>query len=737
VHALLARLGRWCARRYWVVLVVWIVVLVGLLVARNHFGGVFANDYTVPGSSSARGADVLKADFPQQSGYAGQIVFAAPAGQQIAAATDAVNQSVANVTQLPHVVAATSPFAVPNSPLVSRDGRIAYATVSFDVVPSGLGDAYRDSLDRAVKPARDAGLSVEYGGGAGQIGQSTKDLRSEAIGLSLALVLLLIMFGSLVAALVPLLSATAAVFSGLALLGLLAAAYTLPTTAPTVATLLGLGVAVDYGLFLVARHREGLDAGTPAVRSIGEAAATSGAAVVVAGSTVVIAILGLYLSGVPFVGALGGASAVMVILSMVAALTLVLALLGLMGRHIRSLRARLRERTRRRQTTRPAPPRTSDAAHPGEQGVFARWGRAVSAHPWPWAIGATVLLLVLAAPVLSIRFGQIDASADPTSQTDRRAYDLISEGFGPGANGPITVVVSVPAGQAQADTQSMLTNLQNTLTSTAGVAGVGAPVLSSSGHTALLTVTPTTAPQAEATTDLVDRIRDTVLPTVPATTYLTGTTAGSVDFTDRVVHRLPLIIGVVVLLALLVLTVAFRSLAIGIKAAAMNLVSVAASYGFVVAVFQWGWGSSLIGLDEKVPIPAFVPMFMFAIIFGLSMDYEVFLLSRVHESYQATGDERRSVAVGIGATARVISTAAAVMIVVFSSFVLDNQAVVKMLALGMAFSVLIDASVVRMILVPALMTLLGARAWWIPRWLDRVVPNVSIEGGRPAQETRA
>ncbi|GFJ96617.1 MMPL family transporter [Phytohabitans rumicis] len=338
----------------------------------------------------------------------------------------------------------------------------------------------------------------------------------------------------------------------------------------------------------------------------------------------------------------------------------------------------------------------------------------VSSHPWPWGIAALVILGLLAVPLFSIRFGQVDAGTDPTSQTDRRAYDLIASGFGPGANGPLTVVVSLPSGQSSTDTQNTLSSLQQTLAKTAGVASVSTPQVNQAGTTAVLNVIPTTGPQDAATTDLVGDIRDDVLPPTKLTTYVTGSTAGNVDFTDRVVSRMPLLIAAVVFLALLLLTAAFRSLSIGLKAAAMNLLSVAAAYGVVVAVFQWGWGSSLVGVDETVPIPAFVPMLMFAIIFGLSTDYEVFLLSRVHEAYLSTKDSHRSVAIGIGSTARVITTAAAIMIVVFTSFVIDPDPTVKMLAVGMAASVLIDASIVRMVLVPSVMSILGDRAWWIP-----------------------
>ena len=733
MNAFLDTVGRWCAKRHWQVIVAWVIILGALIGLRSVFGGHFENNYTVTGSESAQGLSVLKKEFPAQGGYAGQIVFHAPTGS-VATQTNAVNTAMANVAKLPHVLNAVSPFAVPNSPQVAKNGTTAYGNVSWDVVPPSLDTAYLHQLDNAVAPARTAGLQVEYGGGAGQIGQTTDDKASEIIGLSCALVLLLFMFGSVVAAVMPLLSALFSVFAGLALVGLLAAAITFPTTAPTVATLLGLGVAIDYGLFLMARHREQLDHGVPVIKSAGRATATSGAAIVVAGSTVVVSILGLYVSGVPFVGAMGLASAIVVAVAMLAALTLMPAFMGVAKQNVRAIKDRraAKRATRGNVDEVTAAARlakltaASDEAH--ENSAFARWGRKVSNRPWPWAIAATGVLVVLAIPLFSLRLGQLDAGTNPTSESIRRAYDLIATNFGPGANGPLTVVVQLPSGNSPQANQTLLANTQSTLSKTPGVAAVAPPSVNSANTTAVINVVPTTSPQDAATTKLANDLRDSVLPTVPAKTYVVGTTAGYIDFTAKIAKRMPWLILTVVLLAFVLLTVAFRSIVIATKAAILNLLSVAAAYGVVVAIFQWSWGSSLINIHEKLPIPAFVPMLMFAIVFGLSMDYEVFLISRVHEAWTKTGDAHRSVAIGIGSTARVITTAAGIMIVVFTSFVLDPDPTVKMLAIGMAAAVLIDASIIRMILVPAVMSLLGRHAWWIPRWLDRIMPNLDIEG---------
>ena len=738
MHGFLDRLGRGAARYHWFVIGGWLIIVAGLFVLRSAFGGTYVNDYTVPGSESSAGLNVLNQDFSEAGGYSGSIVFHANSGK-VSDQAAAVQTTMTNVGKLPDVVSATDPLATSQSAYISKDGTIVNAPVSFSVVPASLDTTYLDSLNTAVQPARSAGLQVEFGGGAGEIGQQADDVFSEAIGLALALLLLFLMFRSIVASALPLVSAVFSVGAGLAIIGLLAAVKDFPVSAPTVATLLGLGVAIDYGLFLVSRHREQLDDGMSIEQSVGQAESTSGAAILVAGGTVVIAILGLFVSGVPFVGALGLASAIVVAVTVLAALTLIPALLGLARSSVLNRKDRRRVAAERELEARLADPdavaehrveehERRNALH--EQSAFARWGRRVSDRPWPYGIVATLVLVVLAIPLFSMNLGQLDAGTDPAQDSSRKAYDLVAQGFGPGANGPLTVVVQLPS-QNATDNQNLLTGLTSTLQKTSGVAAVQPATTNDAGTTAIINVIPTTSPSSAETEDLVNRIRDDVLAGQQEPTYVVGTTAGYVDFTEKVASRMLWLIGAVVLLAFLLLTVAFRSLLIGVKAAVLNLLSVGAAYGVIVAVFQWGWGSSLVGIDETVPIPSFVPMLMFAIVFGLSMDYEVFLLSRVHEAWAATKNSHRAVAIGIGATARVITTAAAIMIVVFLSFVLDDDPTVKMLAVGMAAAVLIDASIVRMILVPAIMTLLGDRAWWLPRWLDRITPNIQLEGGTP------
>ncbi|MGZ4581766.1 MAG: MMPL family transporter, partial [Nocardioidaceae bacterium] len=436
--------------------------------------------------------------------------------------------------------------------------------------------------------------------------------------------------------------------------------------------------------------------------------------------------------GLAFIGALGLAAALVVVVTMISALTLVPAFMGLARENVRALTARVRAH-KEGLTAQEQAAETAAATHEQhEHSAFARWGRMVSSHPWPWGVASVVLLVFLAIPLLSLRLGQLDNGTNPKSDSSRRAYDLVTQGFGVGQNGPLTVVLKMPKG---ANTQSVVQDATTKLTAAHDVASVSPANVNSAGTVAVLNVIPKTNPQAEATTNLVTDVRDTVLPGIHAKGYVVGTVAGYYDFTNKVASRMIWLILAVVLLSMVLLGIAFRSVVIPLKAAVLNLLSVGAAYGVVIAVFQFGWGSSLIGIDQHLPIPAFVPMMMFAIVFGLSMDYEVFLLSRVHEAWLHLGDAHRAVAVGIGSTARVITTAASIMVVVFTSFVLNSDPTVKMLAIGMAAAVLIDASVVRMVLVPSVMSILGARAWYMPRWLQRVVPNLELEG--PLEEPAA
>ncbi|MFH9887840.1 MMPL family transporter [Streptomyces luteogriseus] len=724
----LRRLGEWCARHFVIVIIAWLVALVALQVVSREFGGAYSDNFSLPQAQAQKGLDVLKAHDPQAGGYSSQIVLRDDQ-QPLTALGSQMSTTVADLEKLPHVLSAQNPLSAPATPSgqqnvgpLSDDKKTAYITVRFDVQPSTLGDDYLSGVDTSVQPLRSAGAEVEYGGPLGELARPAADDRvSELIGFGVAVIVLLVGFGSVIAAVVPLLSALISVVGGLAILGLLAAAFTFATVSPTLATMIGLGVGIDYALFMLTRHRQNLFDGMDPVRAAGQAASTSGHAVLVSGCTVIIALAGLSASGVSFISLLGVAAAVTVVSAVVGALTLVPALLGFIGRHID------------RYHVRPPVAETEAGAGDTPQGTWHRYAQRVERRPLWFLSAGVAVVVVLAIPLFSIQLGHIGDGADPTSFTDRRAYDLMADAFGPGSNGPLTVVIdqtNVP----QSQRSGLASKAQQSLDKVQGAAVVTPLTPTQDGDLLVGTVYSTKSPQNSATTDLTNRLVDDTLPdTVQGTDakgYVTGTTATQVDFRDIVASQLPVIIAVVVGLAFLIILAVFRGLLVAVKAAVLNVLSIAASYGVVVAVFQWGWGGPALGVHGKVPIESYVPMMMFAIVFGLSMDYEIFLLSRVHEAWLRTGDAKRSVAHALEITARVITCAALIMVSVFAAFIVSDNIVVKMLGLGLAVSVLIDATVVRLLMVPAVMTLLGRHAWWMPRWLDRVMPHIDAEGAK-------
>ncbi|MFE2017398.1 MMPL family transporter [Streptomyces sp. NPDC059499] len=734
----LRRTGEWCAHHFVIVIVLWLAALAGGQALQHLYGGDYSDNFAIPGTQSQDGLDVLKAHAPQAGGYSSQVVLHDPS-DPLSAVSSEVSTVVASLQKLPDVLSVQNPLSsdtpttTPNVGPLSTDGKTAYITVRFSVQPSTLGDGYLDGVDAAVQPLRAKGVEVEYGGSLGELARpEANDRTSEAIGFAVAVLVLLIGFGSLLAALLPLVTALICVVFGLALLGLLAAAMTFATVSPTLATMIGIGVGIDYALFLVTRHRQNLMDGRDPVTAAGMATATSGRAVLLSGCTVIIALCGLWVSGISFIGKLGLAAAVTVVTAVLGALTLVPAMLGLIGRHIDRIHVR-----KPVAETEPDPEpaagtgTTAGKAAPGSGGTWHRYAQRVERRPWWFLTGGVVVLAVLAIPLFSIQLGHIGDGADPKSFTDRRAYDLMTSAFGPGSNGPLTIVIDQSA-VAQDDRSALESQAEQALTKVPNAALITPLTPTSDGDVLTATAYSVAAPQDEKTTELTNHLTDDVLPDAvsgtSADTYVTGTTAAQVDFLDIVSSRLPLIIVVVVGLAFLVILAVFRGVLVALKAAVLNVLSIAASYGVVVAVFQWGWGGPALGVSGDVPIESYVPMMMFAIVFGLSMDYEIFLLTRIHEAWLRTQDPKASVAHALEITARVITCAALIMVSVFAAFLISDNIVVKMLGLGLAASVLIDATVVRLLLVPAVMTLLGRAAWWSPRWLDRILPKVEAEG---------
>ncbi|MFD8597853.1 MMPL family transporter [Kitasatospora sp. NPDC059646] len=762
-RGLLWRVGGWCARHPVVVIVGWLLVLAGVQVADRTVGGTYSDDFSLPGTQAQDGRDVLQAHEPAAGGTSAQVVL--HDDQPLTAFQAQVDQAVTSLQHLPHVLSAQDPLpppgqSAPPGGALSSDGRTAYITVRFDENPSTLGTGYLSRVDAAVAPLRQAGVQVEYGGPLGELARPAPDDRvSELIGFAVAVLVLLAGFGSVVAAGLPLVSALVAVVVGLGLLGLLAALTTFATVAPTLATMIGLGVGIDYALFLLTRHRQNLMDGADPPTAAGHAVATSGRAVLISGCTVVIALAGLSVSGIGFMAKLGLAAGVTVVTAVCGALTLLPATMGLIGRRMDrfTVRTPVAEGTSAKDGT-GASARDGTGASaadgtgassaedgtssdgPSADGVWHRYARRVEHRPWWYLAAGLATVVILAVPLPSIQLGHIGDGADPTSFTDRRAFDLMSAAFGPGSNGPLTVVVDQSAVPA-ANRPALASSVQQALTGVPNTASTAPLQTSGDGAVLFTTVVPAQAPQDRATTDLVGHLADTVLPDAvagtAAATYVTGTTAAQVDFLDLVASRLLPIIAVVVGLAFLIILVVFRAPLVALKAAVLNLVSIAASYGVLVAVFQWGWGGPTLGVSGKVPIESYVPMMMFAIVFGLSMDYEVFLLSRVHERWRATGDSRGAVAHALETTARVIGCAALIMVSVFAAFIVSDNVVIKMMGLGLAVSVLIDATVVRLLMVPAAMTLLGGSAWWTPRWLDRILPHIDAEGNNASPADRS
>ncbi|MEU3496570.1 MMPL family transporter [Kitasatospora cineracea] len=706
MSTLLGRLGGAAAARPWRTVAAWVLLIGAIFGLAQAFGGEPRDNYRVPGTRSTAGMDLLNARFPDSSGTSARVVVHDRGGRALpAGALAGLREQLAG---LPHALSVTGPIP-------SRAGDTALLTVGYDVkVTDFKGSAGLDALRAAARSTTDAGYQVEFGGELPE-NFSAPNGTAEAIGMVAALVILVLALGTVIAAGLPLLVALAGLGAGTGLITLLSAVTDISGIAPTVASMVGLGVGIDYALLLVSRHVEGLRRGLDARAAAAEANATAGSSVVVAGATVLVSLFGLKLAGLSVYASFGYATFATVGAVMAAALTLVPALAALAG-------PRLLRRAERRAPAAPAAPAAAGGAgaRPGPTRT-ERWARLVGRRPVAAAVLSLAVLLGLAAPMLGMRTWPQDAGSQASGNTTRKAYDLIAGAYGPGANGPLLLAVDL-----RKLPESELPALEGRMAADPGVAAVQPARFNAARDAAVISVQPTTGPQDRATAKLLQRLRGGGLPTgVEAT----GTVAAFSDISDRLSQRLWVVVPFVVALSLILLTVLFRAPVIAVKAAAMNLLSVAAAYGVMTAVFQHDASAGLLGLPHAVPVSSWVPILMFTVLFGLSMDYEVFLLSRVREDWLATGDARGSVVRGLSSTGRVISSAAAIMVAVFTGFAIDPDITVKMIGVGMAAAVLVDATVVRMVLVPATMTLLGHRNWWLPGWLDRLLPELRVEPG--------
>jgi putative drug exporter of the RND superfamily len=708
----LERLGRFSAKRRWWVLGVWLLIAIALGAAAAPAGKPFRDVFTIPGTDSQAAISVLDQRFPQANLPSAQVVLHDSKG---AVPTAAVTAAGAAIGKLPQVESVSPPK-------VSANGETVLLTVTYSVAPDDIDLDTIDRLDGATAAARSAGLTVAYGGQVIDFveQQTAPQNHADEIGLLAAVIILLFVFGTVVAAFLPLIVALTGVTIATLILTVVATGVTVGTVAPILGSMIGLGVGIDYSLLIVSRFRQERDGGTPVDDAIGTAIGTAGSASLFAGMCVAIALCGLWFAGVPYVSTLGFSSALFVGVMVLAALTLLPALLGVLGPHISRLRVL------------PKPKKVKEEG----TGFWYRWGHEVARRAWLFVVASLIILLALAAPALSMRLGFTTDADAPIGSTQRDAYDLVTAGFGAGENGPLLITVALPTATAANEAPDIASaeKLLAAIKATKGVASVTPPLPNSARDAAVALATPTAAPNAPSTEALVRTLRDRVIPEATKGTALAGqvhvggVTAELIDLTDRMNSRLALVIGSVVLGAFILLMMVFRSILVPLKAAIMNLLSIGAAYGVIVAVFQWGWGKGLIGLEETIPIVAFVPVMMFAILFGLSMDYEVFLLSRIREEFDKSGNNREAVAIGLAKTARVITSAALIMIAVFLSFVTSPEPTVKMIGLGLAVAVLVDATVVRLMLVPATMELLGNANWWLPKWLARVLPHINVEG---------
>ena len=719
----MAALARWCFRHRWTVVIAWLVVLVGVSVAARVAGDHYRDDFTLPGTDTQAAFDLLQQEFPGASGDTATIVLHARSGTLRGRAPLATATAMlARVAKLPHVAEVDSPFGARGAARTSPDGRTAFATVTVDGQATTLSSGDITRIVDTARAADGAALQVEVTGDLASVAEQPSQSYSELIGVVAAAVILFLAFGSLLATTLPLITALVALGISTNAVPLLSHLGSLSSLSIQLATLIGLGVGVDYALFIVNRHRIALRAGRPAEEAAVGAVNTSGRAVLFAGVTVCIALLGMFALGVTFLYGLAIAAALGVALTMAAAVTLLPALLGF-------YRSRVLSRRERRRLAQHGPRPEQPT------GPWWKWAGFLERRPRTLAVLAAGAVVLVALPFFSLRMGSSDQGNGSPSLSSKRGYDLLAEGFGPGFNGPFTIV----ARTASMADLATLTKVSAALKNTPGVASVSPVLESPSGGATIVTLYPTTSPQDAATTKLLTQLRRDVIPAALGTSgtrvYVGGPTAGSADFSQVLQSKLPLFIAIVVVLAFLLLVAVFRSLLIPLTASAMNLLAVGAAFGVIVAVFQWGWGGSILRISPG-PVEAFLPVLLFAVLFGLSMDYEVFLISRMHEEWAARRDNRLAITLGQAETGRVISAAGAIMIMVFLSFVLDDNRVIKEFGLGLSMAIVIDAFLIRTVLVPALMHVFGRANWWLPAPLARRLPNLSVEATprKPAAE---
>jgi RND superfamily putative drug exporter len=716
MSTLLDRIARSASRSWRRSLGIAAIVLVALGVLVSTVGGEFTNEFSVPGTESQKALDLLQNRFPDAANEGATVVFYADKGTvRDGERAHAIAAARSRISALPEVTSVSDPLASRSSGQVSGDGKVAFATVQYDRPSFEVDQAHAKQLDRVAHSAEGNGLQVAMRGPVAEAAEQQLAPVGELIGISVAVIVLTLVFGSVSAMLLTLISSLIALGGGMMLLTLGAGVTSVPEISPTLAVMLGLGAGIDYSLLIVGRYREHLAAGETVPDAAAAASRTAGTSVLAAGAIVTVAIAALLATGIPFVGRMGVASAVVVASVAVGAVTLLPTLMGAFGRRLR--------------------PKRPERLAPSPR--LVRWDERITRRPWVAAIAGVALLLVLAAPFTDLRLGQPDDSNARQDSQLRVAYDKLADGFGPGFNGTLQLAASLPAG---GDSKPALERLAGAVERTEGVAAVSPPVLSPRGDAAAITVTPRTAPQDERTSKLVDRLRDGVIPAATAGSgvhvYVGGNTATQEDMAAKIAERLPLFIGAVVILSVVLLMAVFRSVWVPLVSAAFNLLSIAAAYGVVVAIFQWQWGSGLLGIDGELPIVSFIPLLMFAILFGLSMDYNVFLQSRIREEYMKGVGPRESVVAGLASVSRLILAAGAIMTAVFLGFATDPDVIVKIFGIGLGAAIMIDVLIVRMVVAPAVMTLLGDRAWWFPGWLDRLLPHLDPDGrGEPEPAT--